>query len=545
MKKTLLLFKGLFSMFLLTGCGPAPDQEYQELLVEKINQYEEVTLTTDLSWLNENEREMIPILIEAARVIDEIFWLQSYGDKDELMDHITDEYARAYARINYGPWGRLEGHTAFYHGFDDKPLGANFYPHDMGRQEFEEWDYPDKTNPHTLIRRDADGDLMAVSYAEAYEELNQEAARLLREAARLSDYEPLAMYLKKRAEALTTNSYYESDRAWMQMRDNNIDFVIGPVNTGEDRKFGYKEAHSSYLLIKDLEWSRQLERFEAMLPQMQAELPVPEEYKQEKPGDDSRLFVYDALFYGGHCNAGPKMIALNLPNDPAVQQETGTRSIQIRNVMEAKFDEILLPIGEMIIHEDQKDYVTFDAFFHLTAFYEIAEGLGISQTIDGEGSVRNALREYYGIMDANSSDMIALHLLSLLHEKGEITERELHQAYVTSFASILRSSRFGTAGAHGVAAMIRFNHLKNANAFNRCGETNTYTVNFENMQKAIEEGASRIIQLMGDGNYEAGREMAARDGEMSGTLKKDIDRINESDIPVDVIFRQGTDYLDL
>jgi len=545
MKKKLIFFKTLVFIFMLIGCGPAPDHEYQELLNEKINQYEEVTLATDLSRLSENERNMIPILIEVARVMDDIFWLQSYGDKDELMEHITDEYAREYARINYGPWGRLEGHTAFYPGFDDKPLGANFYPHDMERQEFDHWDNPDKNNPHTIIRRDPDGELIAIPYAEVYKDLNQEAARLLREAARLADYEPLAKYLEKRAEALVSDNYYESDKAWMQMRDNNIDFVVGPVNTGEDRKFGYKEAHSAYLLIKDLEWSKHLERFEAMLPEMQAGLPVPDEYKQETPGDDSNLFVYDALFYGGHCNAGPKMIALNLPNDPVIQQETGTRSMQIRNVMEAKFDEILYPIGEMIIHDDQKDYVTFDAFFHLTAFYEIAEGLGISQTIDGQGSVRSALREYYGIMDANSSDMIALHLLSMLHEKGELSEKELHQAYVTSFASILRSSRFGTAGAHGVAAMIRFNHFERAQAFTRCEETNTFQVNFENMQKAVEEGVSRIIQLMGDGNYDAAREMTERDGEMSETLKKDIDRINKSDIPVDVIFKQGIDYLTL
>ncbi len=545
MKKTLMAFKVLLAMLLFTGCGPAPDREYQEMLLERINQYEEVTLTTDLSWLSESERRMIPILIEAAGVMDDIFWLQSYGDKDELMEFITDEYAREYARINYGPWGRLEGHTAFYQGFEDKPLGANFYPHDMDRQEFDDWDNPDKDSPHTIIRRGPDGTLIAVPYAEAYADLNREAAELLREAATFAEYEPLAEFLKKRAEALVSDNYHESDRAWMQMRDNNIDFVVGPVNTGEDRKFGYKEAHSAYVLIKDHEWSEHLKRFEAMIPEMQAGLPVPDEYKQEAPGDDSNLFVYDALFYGGHCNAGPKMIALNLPNDPVVQREAGTRSMQIRNVMEAKFDEILLPIGEMIIHDDLKEYVTFDAFFHLTAFYEIAEALGISQTINGQGSVRSALREYYGIMDANSSDMIALYLLSMLHEKGEISEKELHQAYVTSFASILRSSRFGTAGAHGVAAMIRFNHFERAQAFTRCEDTNTYMVDFEKMQQAVEEGVARIIKLMGDGDYDAAREMIARDGEMSETLQRDIDRINESDIPVDVVFRQGVDYLDL
>ncbi len=541
--KTLITGLIIVTLF-LAGCQPA-DREYQEQLRERIAQYEEVVLTTDLSHLSQQERDMIPLLISAADVVDEIFWMQAYGSKEQLMDFMTDRYARAYALINYGPWGRLEGHTAFYPGFGDKPLGANFYPPDMEREEFNNWDHPDKRSPYTMIRRATDGSLVAIPYASAFADQNEEIATHLRSAALLSEYEPFANYLNQLADAFFTDDFRESEIAWMQMRDNNIDLVLRPLDTGEDRKFGHKAAHSAYIVVKDHERSDVLKRFIGMVPELQARLPVPDRYKQEVPGDDSDIGVYDAIYYAGHCNAGPKIIALHLPRDPEVQQKTGTRSMQLSNVMEAKFDGILKPIGNMMIHEDQRDYVSFDAFFHLTAFHEIAGGLGISNTVTGEGSVRDALREYHGVIDATVSDLMALYLITQLQEMGELTEEELKQAYVTSFASVMRSSRFGTAGAHGTAGMIRFNFFAREEAFSRCVDTDTYLVDFDNMRAAVEKAVEKLLIIQGDGDFDAARELISRDGAMSETLQGDIDRINKENIPVDVTFQQGLRHLDL
>ncbi len=534
----------IFSMSILVSCQQV-DTEYQEQIQERLDQYEEVVLTTDLTWLSDQEREMIPMLIAAAEVIDEIFWIQSYGNKEQLKEYMEDPYAWEYALINYGPWGRLEGHTAFYRGFDDKPLGANFYPADMEREEFNDWDDPDKRSPFTMIRRTADGNLVSIPYADAFAEQNEEIDQLLQQAASLAENDGLESYLRLLGHALKNDDYKEADRAWMEMKDNNIDFVARPFDTGEDRKFGHKKAHSAYLVIKDHEWSSKLEHFADMIPDLQQRLPVDAQYKQDRPGDDSEIFVYDAIYYGGHCNAGPKIIALHLPHDPDVTEETGTRSMQLRNVMEAKYESILEPIADMVIHEDQREYVSFDAFFHLTAFHEIAGGLGISRTIDGSGSVRDALREYYGVIDATNTDLMALFMINQLYEMGEFTEQQMKEAYVTSFASILRSSRFGDAGAHGTAGMMRFNFFAREEAFQRDPDTNTYKVDFEKINEAVTKMVEKLIVLQGDGDYQAAREMIQRDGGMTETLQGDIDRINREDIPVDVYFRQGLDQLHL
>ncbi len=543
MKRIRLFFTIIIlSSVILKSCQPV-DSEYRQQLQEKIDQYEEVLLTTDLSWLSDSEREIIPLLMTAADIIDDIFWLQSYGPKEELMELMDIPEAKKYALINYGPWGRLEGHTAFYDSFDDKPLGAQFYPADMDSQEFDEWDDADKDNPYTLIRRDEDGGLVSFPYAKAYEEQNMKISQLLKEAAKLADYKPFAKYLKELAEAIITDDYQDADKAWMQMKDNNIDFILRPLDTGEDRLFGYKAAHSSYILVKDHEWSTQLERFAGLAPTFQASLPVPEKYRQEKPADDSEIFVYDALYYAGHCNAGPKIIALHLPQDSKTASITGTRSMQLKNVMEAKFDEILLPIADMMIHPEQQEYISSDAFFLLTAFHEIAAPLGITKTVNNKGTVSGALRGHHGTIDATVTDLMALYLISQLHQMGELTNRELKEAYVTSFASVMRSSRFGAAGAHGIAGMIRFNLFERENVFSRCKETNTYLVNVKNMKSAVEKALEKMLIIQGDGNYSAADDIIKNDGTMPESLKTDIDRINDANIPVDVIFKQGEDYL--
>jgi hypothetical protein len=382
--------------FLLGGCAPADDATSSEMQA-LVDQYATFTLTSDLSHLSENDREVVRLLIEAVQPMEDVFWMEAYGDRDEALALAGGDAAtRRYIEINYGPWDRLRGNEPFVDGVGPKPAGAQKYPVDMTVEEFEAAaaDDPSLRSLYTLVRRAEDGSLMSVPYHEAFAEEHMAAAAKLREAAGLATDPGLASYLAMRADALETDDYQASDMAWMDMKENPIDVVIGPIETYEDQLFGYKTGHEAYVLIKDLEWSERLSRFAALLPSLQEGLPVPDEYKQETPGTDSDLNAYDVVYYAGEANAGSKTIAINLPNDEEVQLAKGTRRLQLKNAMQAKFDAIMTRIAEELIAEDQRDHVTFDAFFGNTMFHEVAHGLGVKNTINGQGTVRTSLREY-------------------------------------------------------------------------------------------------------------------------------------------------------
>ena len=543
MKKNVLLITGIIFL-LFSACGPRQLDEYTEEMKQKVEMYETVTLTTDLTWLSENEREIIRILIDVADIMDDIFWMQSYGDKDALLRNIDNVYAYQYAKINYGPWDRLDGNSPFIESHEDKPLGANFYPAAMTREEFEEWDHPDKASLYTLIRRDDKLNLIVVPYAEAYKEQHEEASQLMLKAAEIAEDPGLKKYLTMRAEALLTDEYRPSDFAWMEMRDSNIDFIVGPIENYEDRLFGYKAAHQAFILVKDLEWSEQLDKFTDMLPMLQAGLPVEQKYKDEVPGTESDMNVYYAIYYAGDCNAGTKAIAVNLPNDEIVQQEAGSRKLQLKNSMAAKFDQIVVPISEMLIDEEQRKHVTFDAFFENVTFHEVAHGMGIRNTITGKGTVREALREYYSPIEEAKADILGLYLVNELYDKGELTSGEVMDNYVTFLAGIFRSCRFGAASAHGKANMMRFNYFEREGAFTR-QEDGTYKVNFDKMKEAITSSVQQVLIIQGDGDYETAKELVDTEGVIKDHLQYDLDRINEANIPVDIVFEQGPEILGL
>ncbi len=519
--------------------------EFTEKMKQNVEKYETVELTTDLTWLSDNEREIIRILIDVSDIMDDIFWKQSYGNKyEELLEKVDNKYARQYVKINYGPWDRLDGNNAFIKNYDGKPLGANFYPDDMTREEFEAWDDPDKKSLYTLIRRDDDGNLKTIPYSEAYSEKHKKASKLMQKAAKLAEEPGLEKYLNMRAEALLTDDYQPSDFAWMEMRDSNLDFIVGPIENYEDRLYGYKAAHEAFILVKDLEWSKQLDRFNAMLPELQAGLPVEQQYKDEVPGEDSDINVYYAIYYAGDCNAGTKAIAVNLPNDEEVQEKAGSRKLQLKNSMKAKFDKIVIPISDMLIDEQQRKHVTFDAFFENVTFHEVAHGMGIRQTITGKGTVREALRDYYSPIEEAKADILGLYLITELYEKGELTGGEVMDNYVTFLAGIFRSCRFGAASAHGQANMMRFNYFERKGAFNR-QDDGTYKINFDKMKDAVISSVKQILIIQGDGDYETAKNLVEKEGIIKEQLQEDLDRINEANIPVDIVFEQGPEVLGL
>jgi hypothetical protein len=535
----------LLAVLLSCGRSSADPTTMRPDLKQRLAKYTTFRLETDLAALTDNERKMLPLLIDAARVMDQLFWRQSYGEPATLIQGASSADARRFVEINYGPWDRLAGNEPFLDGVGPKPAGANFYPADMTKQEFETAaaESPGRAEAlkslYTLVRRDASGGLTTIPYHEAFAADLQAAAAKLREAAQFADDPGLKRYLELRAEALATDDYQPSDIAWLDMKNNTVDIVIGPIETYEDQLFGYKAAFEAYVLVKDQEWSRRLAKYTTLLGELQKKLPVADKYKQETPGSESDLNAYDAIYYAGDCNAGSKTIAINLPNDEQVQLKKGTRRLQLKNSMRAKFDKILTPIAGVLIAEDQRRHVSFDAFFANTMFHEVAHGLGIKNTLSGNGTVREALRDKASAIEEGKADILGLYMVTSLKERGELDDADLMDNYVTFLAGIFRSIRFGTSSAHGNANLLRFNFFEQAGAFSRDPESGVYRVEFEKMQQAVNALSENILRLQGDGDYEAVVGFIDTYGTLGGTLQQDLDRLGQAGIPVDVVFEQG------
>ena len=539
-----------FCVTLAAGCAEEPQPEPTisplETGTPRPEIYADVTLTADLSYLTGNQRTMIGLLIEASEIMDGLFWRQAYGDDyREWLDSLGVDDARRFAEINYGPWDRLDDNRPFVDGFGPKPLGANFYPDDMTREEFDAAYLPGKVGLYSLLRRDEQGALTLVPYHVAYADELKAAAELLRRAAELAESQDFANYLKLRAAALISDEFQVSDLYWMDVKDNEIDVVIGPIETYEDRLFGYRAAYSAYVLIKDLEWSAELARFALMLPELQEGLPVPDEYKSEVPGSDSDLNAYDVVYYAGDSNAGAKTIAINLPNDEDVQLQKGTRRLQLKNAMRAKFDRILEPIADVLVDESQRQHVTFDAFFANTMFHEVAHGLGIKYTIDGSGTVGEALLDVASSMEEGKADVLGLYMVTALHDAGELGDADLRDYYVTFMTSVFRSVRFGASSAHGKANMVRFNFFVENDAFVRDAETGRYRVDFDRMRAAMGDLSRLLLTLQGDGDYEGALELTNSKGVIGDRLQADLERLARASIPVDIVFNQGPAELGL
>ena len=522
---------------------PEPEQEPVQEQTNLSDKYAEYTLTSDISHLSENEREMLPLLFEAADIMDQLFWLENYGDKEALMAQIGDNAdLRKMAGITYGPWDGLDGNKPFVDGIGEKPAGAQFYPVDMTEEEWNAFDDPDKNSQYTMIVRDEDGNLKCVWYHDYFEQQIKKAASLLDDASELAGDEEFAEYLRLRAKALRTDDYLESDMRWMNVRNNNIDMVIGPIENYTDARYGIKASHEAFILIKDQEWTKQLARYAQFVPELQKQLPVPEEYKKEVPGSDVDLAAYDAVYYAGDCNANSKTIAINLPNDERVQLERGTRKLQLKNAMQAKFENILVPIAEVLMTPESAEHIKFDAFFANVMFHETAHGMGIKNTITGKGSVHSALGNQYNAIEEAKADVLGLYLVTKLAEMGEYTTTTMEDNYTTFLAGIFRSVRFGAASAHGKANMLEFNYFQKEGAFTR-DENGRYAIDFEKMKAAVEKLAGDILIHQGDGDYEATKAWLGEMSVIKPELQADLDRVNEAGIPTDIYYNMGPDVL--
>jgi hypothetical protein len=513
-------------------------------VAERLARYSTVRLGGDTMALSARERRMVPLLIDAAREMHGVYWQQAFGSRDSLMQAISDPDTRRLAEINVGPWDRIDNNAPFVAGIGLKPAGANFYPRDMSKAEFERAVQGGGARAdslkslYTMVRRDASGHLVAIPYSRFFAASNEPAAAKLREAATLADDAGLRRYLTLLATSLATDRYQPSDLAWMDMKSNTLDIVLGPIETYEDELFGYKAANESFVLVKDQSWSGRLAKYARQLPALQRGIPVPAAYKRETPGTDADLNAYDVLYVAGQANAGAKTIAINLPNDEEVQLKKGTRRLQLKNAMRAKFDRILLPIARELIVDDQLPRVTFDAFFENVMFHEVAHGLGIKNTIDGKGTVRAALKERNGALEEGKADILGLYMIRQLNAQGEMGKESIDDNYVTFLASLFRSVRFGASDAHGRANVVAFNYLQSRGAFAR--EANgKYRVNAARMRTAADALSRDILTLQGNGDYAGVGRLYADRGVIASTLQADLARLASKGIPVDLIYDQG------
>ncbi|MDG2107643.1 MAG: Zn-dependent hydrolase [Woeseiaceae bacterium] len=535
---------------IITSCapesGPAElDTRPLELDTPRLNKYADFILTADLNNLSNNQKKMISLLIDASKIMDNLYWRQSYGDNYKTwLELIDDADIRRIAELNYGPWDRLEDNKPFMESVGARPLGANFYPTDMTKEELERAYLPGKNSHYSLIRRDEEGMLKLIPYHVAYNNELKVAAKLLYDAAEHSDSKDFGNFLKLRAAALISDEYQVSDMFWTDVQGNDIDIVIGPIKSYEDTFLGYRKSYESHVLVKDLEWSERLSRFASFLPILQESLPVSNEYKLEVPNLSLNLNIYDAVYYAGASNVANK-VTENMFNDESSWPTNSKRRLQPKNVMRAKFDKFVEQIAHVLIDQSQQPDVSFDAFFFNIMFNELAHNIGIKNTIDGRGKVREVLLDMSTSIEEAKADILGLYMITELHKAGELGDVDLHDHYVTFMAESFCSIRFGALNAHSKAKILLFNFFQDQGAFVRDMESGRYHVDFDQMNIAITRLSQLLLTIQGDGDYEGAVEFMESYGTIKLQMQSDLNSLFQTNIPVGIAFRQGKSELNI
>jgi len=538
------LFGLSFLLLVCLSCNPSiPLQEEPisfhqdeiQYIEQQRNSFQNSALQAPTDHLHEADRQALSLFIEAAKIMDTLFMEQAYGNLASLLNRIPSEAAREFTQINYGPWERLKNNEPFIPGFSSKPPGANLYPPDLTPEKWEAWQNEQKHNPYSMVRYNSAGDLQIIPYSQYFTAQLKRAAEILNQAANIVTSPELQKYLRLRAKAFLNDDYYPSDIAWMEMKNNPIDLVIGPIENYEDQLDGSRTAFEAYVLIKDTLWSQKLEKYIPLLPKLQKALPVSQPYKPELSNTNSEINAYDVLYYAGHANAGSKTIAINLPNDPLIQEQKGTRRLQLKNVIQEKYNHILLPIAQELLVPEQCKHLNFDAFFATIMFHEVAHGLGVKNLVHNpKRTSAEALGPHYAALEEGKADILGLFMIEALHQMGEI-EQPMENYYITFLAGIFRSVRFGAASAHGMANMIRFNYFMEKKAFER-NQDGKYRVNPQKMKEATLSLSQILLTIQGNGDRTAAEKLLQDYGTIHPQLQADLQRLTQNAIPVDLVF---------
>ena len=543
------IFYPLFIIILLfSGCERQSEksQEPEEInmIKDQIAKFVPTELKYDSNALDERQKMVVEKLYQASKIMDSIFLDQVYSKNYEIKANLekqNTEEAKLQLQlfdIMFGPFDRLEHNKPFI-GTETKPLGANFYPEDMTKEEFETWikNHPDDeksfTSEFTVIRR-KDGGLVAIPYSQYWKDKLTQASDLLKEAAEFADNPSLKKYLNSRAEAFLSNDYYQSDMDWMDVKDNAIEIVIGPYEVYEDGLFNYKASFESFLTIRDAVESKKLDVFKQYLRDMEIHLPIPDQYKNMKRGSESPLAVVNEIFTAGDTKAGVQTLAFNLPNDERVRKAKGSKKVMLKNVAQAKYDKLLVPIAKIVLDPDQLQYVTFNSFFTHSLMHEMSHGIGPGFiTVNGRKTeVRKELMETYATIEECKADILGMYNNVFMIEKGVFPESFEKETYATFLAGIFRSVRFGINEAHGGGNAIIYNYLLDKGGYEYDQETQKVKVNFDKIAGALRNLANRILMIEAKGNYQGAKDMIAEyavDSPSMRTLREKL-----SSLPVDI-----------
>jgi len=538
---------------LINGCKTRPEKEKTSTLLvkapdikQRLAKYAPTEITFDENLLNEEEKRVLEKLVNAARVIDDIFWKQSspqgLGLKEELEQsgRTEDKDYLHFLKINFGPFDRQDEDSPFI-GTSQKPAGAGFYPPDLTKQNFESYlarhaeVKEEFESPYTVIKREKNK-LVAVPYNVEYKEDLEKIAQYLRQAAAITSKPSLRRYLFQRAADLLSNTYFESDCLWIDLKDSLVEIVIGPYEVYEDGLMGLKASYESFIYINDMDDMKKIEGYLDYLDEMQRNLPVEPKYKNQKVrGLESPLHVVNEVFTAGDARAGIQTSAFVLPNDEKVREKKGTKKVFLKNVMEAKFRKSLVPISERVLQKEDAELVSFFAYFTETILHELCHALGVQYVTLPDGTtttVNKALQDLYSPIEEAKADIVGLANVPLLEAKGWIPREKEKGIYTTSLAGIFRVLRFGATEAHGLAALIEYNFLREKGAYLYDPQTQKFKVNFDKIQEAIRELARQLLILEGDGNYENVRLFITRYNQLDDLTKQIIK--NLKDIPVDI-----------
>lgn len=515
-------------------------------LAKKIGRFAPTTLTANTAQLSAGDLRALNKIIEAARLLDPLFLRQVWSGNDELYKKLeADKSAVGRQRLHYflindGPWSRLDENESFIEGVGVKPPQGNFYPDDITKDEFNSWlaglsdsEKEKATGYFYRIRRDAGGKLMSVPYNEEYREFLEPAAKLLREAAALATNQTLKDFLSKRADAFGSNDYYASDVAWMDLK-GPIDVTIGPYETYEDELFGYKAAFEAYVTLTDAAESAKLEKFSQHLQELENNLPMEPGYRNPKLGAASPMRVVNEVFASGEGNNGVQTAAFNLPNDERVVKEKGSARIMLKNVQDAKFNKVLIPITRVVLTPAQQSAVAFDSFFTHILMHELMHGLGPHNiTVNGQATtVRLQLKELYSSIEEAKADVTGLWALQYLIDKGVIGKQMQRTLYTTYLASMFRSVRFGLTESHARGVAMQFNYFTDEGAVQFNAKTGKFSADDAKMKEAVRKLTHDLLTIEAEGSYDKAKGILDKYSLIRLEMKGALDRL--TGVPVDI-----------
>lgn len=545
-----------FIFLLILGCTENQNQQKESeevtMLKEKIAKFVPVEIQYDETLLTDREKVVLEKLYRASKIIDDLFLEQVYSKNDQIKSDLLSNVSNKSELIEkpelklelelfnimFGPFDRLEDNIPFI-GKDKKPLGANFYPEDMTKEEFENWikqnpaDEKSFTNEFTIIRRES-GKLVAIPYSEYFKDKLTQASNLLKEAAEYSDNPSLKKYLFSRADAFLSNDYYQSDMDWMDLKDHNIEVVIGPYEVYEDEMFNYKASFESFVTIKDPVETKKLEVFAKYLNDIEKNLPLDDKHKNFTRGSESPIVVANEVFTAGDTKAGVQTLAFNLPNDERVRQAKGSKKVMLKNVHEAKFEKLLKPIAELVLEPEQLKYVTFNAFFNHTLMHEMSHGVGPGFIkVNGKDTeVKKELKETYSTIEECKADILGMYNNMFMIEKGVYSKESENEIMVTFLAGAFRSMRFGIGEAHGGGNAIIYNYLLEKGGYDFDESTQKVKVDFNKIHFALKELCSLILTIQAEGNYQGAKDLIAKyavNSKSIESLRKKLEKL-----PVDI-----------